>query len=609
MTIQQYLTSLGLEKYIAIFEEKQIKMEDLPFLDKADLAEIGISDKVHAYAILINHEVKKYSEGNISDEAQATFEKATTVEEHLDIIGYAKYLNLFVDNNLDYAQFNKLSLDDLKNIGIKSIVDRKKIFDTLKDNPQNSFVVFGGLMVICIILCSVIGYFLPALDHVMLDSFKNRPSLFNMLLNYDEFSKSLVNIEKNGNFVKDGLIIFQFLPFLLPVLLLCILVFRLSAIKTINKYIIIGLLGIASIIIFYLFFVLLGAALAPIRLDTSSIYFSQKNLLYGYYINVFPLVVLVIFIGAGFLYYGILSVLWYFEKKTVEISDEFDYGFFPKLDRKETTNNTINNIDSFLDNIELPQHKTIFKDQEISYTDFLKLSSEDLSKIGVHALGHRKKILEKIDNLNDNGSLNPLAISNIIGYAIFVILLIGYFSTSYTLTLLHQNYSLSGYEIFKNWSLFTELNQPQIVGKDVEAALILTTFPCFFGIPIILFIINRILFWIGKYGNQITERTLLPVANLFITGFYYSFYFLGMYGIMIYFAYTFSSNQNRIQQLYDSIKLIYPDFTLIERGLGYYMLTIPAILYFVFTTIRLFIHAITFLIETLSKIFRGNKIS
>jgi class 3 adenylate cyclase len=64
-------------------------------------------------------------------------------------------------------------------------------------------------------------------------------------------------------------------------------------------------------------------------------------------------------------------------------------------------------VRQWLEQLGLPQYAEIFERNAVDFDLLCELTDEDLEKRGVHALGHRKKLLKAIDALRSAGTIAP----------------------------------------------------------------------------------------------------------------------------------------------------------------------------------------------------------
>src|SRR5215813_7143044 len=58
-------------------------------------------------------------------------------------------------------------------------------------------------------------------------------------------------------------------------------------------------------------------------------------------------------------------------------------------------------VRQWLEQVGLPQYAKVFADNDVDFEVLRELTDQDLEKIGVHPLGHRKKLLKAIAELNE----------------------------------------------------------------------------------------------------------------------------------------------------------------------------------------------------------------
>jgi SAM domain (Sterile alpha motif) len=61
----------------------------------------------------------------------------------------------------------------------------------------------------------------------------------------------------------------------------------------------------------------------------------------------------------------------------------------------------------WLNQLGLPQYAEVFERNAVDPDLLRELTDEDLEKLGVHALGHRKKLLKAIEALRRAGTIAP----------------------------------------------------------------------------------------------------------------------------------------------------------------------------------------------------------
>ena len=65
-------------------------------------------------------------------------------------------------------------------------------------------------------------------------------------------------------------------------------------------------------------------------------------------------------------------------------------------------------VRQWLNQLELPQYAGVFEHNALDLDLLCELTDEDLEKLGVHALGHRKKLLKAIEAMRGTSAISSL---------------------------------------------------------------------------------------------------------------------------------------------------------------------------------------------------------